>query len=285
MFQSLKNSWELTKVSWHVLLADKELLIFPLVSFIASLIVMATFAVPLFLAGIFDEAATGGLESVSGAIVIIMTFLMYFVLYFVSIFASSALVGAAMIRLKGGNPTLRDGWDIAMKNINAIAGYAAIAATVGVILNQLSQRGGIFGQIASSLGGMAWSLATFLVVPVLVAEGVGPMEAVKRSSSLLKKTWGEQIAGNAGIGGIFALIIIGVIFLFVGLFALVVQTNQISLIIALVIVMVLTILIIGLISSALSSIYVAAVYRYTATGEVGTYFDAELLKSSFKTKR
>ncbi|MEI8241604.1 MAG: DUF6159 family protein, partial [Actinomycetota bacterium] len=79
-------------------------------------------------------------------------------------------------------------------------------ATVGLVLQLLRERGGIAGVILAALGGMAWNIITFLVIPVLVVEGVGPVSAIKRSAGLLKKTWGEQIIGTAGIGLVFGLL-------------------------------------------------------------------------------
>ena len=66
-----------------------------------------------------------------------------------------------------------------------------------MILRWLSERG-LLGRIVASLFGLAWNIVTYLVVPILVVEGIGPIEAVKRSGALLKKTWGEQIVGNFG---------------------------------------------------------------------------------------
>ena len=53
-------------------------------------------------------------------------------------------------------------------------------------LRMISERSGNLGRIVTSLVGLAWNLATYLVVPVLVIEGVGPVEAIKRSAGLLK---------------------------------------------------------------------------------------------------
>ena len=210
MFRRLTNSWELVKASWRVLLADKELMIFPVIAFFASLVVMVTFAVPTVLAGLMDTAVASGDVGVFSYVV---AFLFYAVMYFVTIFFNSALVGAAMIRLEGGDPTVRDGLRIATSKLGTIFGYAVIAATVGTILRAISERSGAIGRIVVSLVGFVWNIATFLVVPVLVVENVGPLEAVKRSGSLLKETWGEQIAGNLSVGFIFGLITFGVILL------------------------------------------------------------------------
>ena len=202
-------SWNLVKASWSVLRSDKELIIFPIVSGIATMIVMALFAGPLWLTGYFD-----GFEenSSSKAVGFVLLFAMYVVLYSVVNYCNAALIGAALIRLRGGDPTASDGFRIANQHIGPIVGYALIGATVGMALQTLKERAGILGQIIGWLGQTAWNLATFLVIPVLVVEGVGPIEGIKRSSSLLKRTWGEQVVGNAGLGFAFGLIVVAIIF-------------------------------------------------------------------------
>lgn len=281
MFQRLSNSWELVKASWRVLLADKELMIFPVVAFFASVLVMITFAVPTVLAGVLDTAvASGGLSIFS----YIMAFLFYAVMYFVTIFANTALVGAAMIRLEGGDPTVGDGFRIAFSKIGTIFGYAVIAATVGTILRMISERSGTIGRLVVSLIGFVWNIATFLVVPVLVVENVGPLDAIKRSGSLLKETWGEQIAGNLSVGFIFGLISFLVILAGVPLIIVAAVSGSVALIITAVAILVLLLVGISLVSSTLSGIYTAAVYRYATTGDTGGYFEADMVKDAFKLK-
>jgi hypothetical protein len=48
-----------------------------------------------------------------------------------------------------------------------------MSATVGIILHLIERRAGILGRIATSFIGIAWSLATFFVVPVLILENKG----------------------------------------------------------------------------------------------------------------
>jgi len=280
MFARLRSSWTLIKASAAVLRADKELIIFPIVSSIGVLVVMASFAVPMMVTGFFDELFKGG-PQVLGYIV---GFLFYVVQYFCIIFANSALVGAAMIRLRGGDPTVGDGFRIAMKHIGPILGYVLLSATVGMILRWLSERGKAMGRLVSSLGGLAWNLATYLVVPVLVVEDVGPMEAIKRSANLLKKTWGEQIVGNFGIGAIFGLLTILVIILGIGISVWVASTNSVALIALTVLLFVLILVFMGLINSTLSGIYIAAVYRYAAEGEASSFFSEEMVRGAFRPK-
>lgn len=128
MFRKIENSWALLKASVAVLRADKELIVFPIVSTIAVLVVTASFALPMLFAGLGDTLFAGDSQILS----FIVGFAFYIVQYFVIIFANSALVGAAMIRLRGGDPTVRDGFRIALERIGAILIYALISATVGM---------------------------------------------------------------------------------------------------------------------------------------------------------
>lgn len=282
MMQRLSNSWELVKASFAVLRADKELILFPLASTIATLIVMILFAIPTALAGVFDRMTNDGGPGLAGYVI---GFAFYVVMYFIVIFANTALVGAALIRLEGGDPTLRDGLRIAMRHVGAIFGYALIAATVGMILRAIRERGGIFAQIAAWITEMAWNLATFLVVPVLVVEGVGPVEAIKRSTSLLKKTWGEQIVGNFSIGLVFGLIGIAAFFVVGVPVALLAIASGSAIVIVLgIMLVVLVIAAISLVGTTLNGIYVAALYRYATNGASSQYFTPEMVQGAFRHK-
>jgi hypothetical protein len=286
MVERIGNSWALVKASAAVLRSDKELVVFPIVSAIALLIVSVAFFLPLDSIGFFD-----GLED-PGVFEIAVVFAFYLVQYFVMIFANSALVGAALIRLRGGDPTLGNGLGIAKSHLGSILGYAAMAATVGMILKFMSQAGesegrgnplALIGALASSIVGMAWSLATFLVVPVLVAEDVGPVEAIKRSSSLLKKTWGEQIVGGFSIGLIFGLFAIAAVILGIAALVFVADTMPLAAV-AIGVILVLVLLGIGLISSTLGGIYSAAVYDYAVGGDAGEFFREDLIKNAFRPR-
>ena len=199
MFDKISRSWHLVKASAGVLRSDKELLLFPVISGIATLLVAATFLVPVLGLRLFEGGEIGPLGAIVG-------FLFYLSQYFVIFFFNTALVGAAMIRLEGGDPTVADGLRIARSKIGVILGYAAIAATVGLVLKSLGEKAGGLGKIIINMIGMAWTFATFLVVPILVTRDVGPIDAVKESMTLLKRTWGENVAGNVGIGLAFGLL-------------------------------------------------------------------------------
>ena len=137
MFAKFARSWALVKASAGVLKQDKELLVFPAISAVASLLVMASFILPLF--GLLDFKAMDQGER-EPMWLYAWVFLFYLTQYFVIFYSNTALVGAAMIRLRGGDPTVADGLNIAWskRGTNSAEGKPSSAAfflTAGVPLH------------------------------------------------------------------------------------------------------------------------------------------------------
>lgn len=287
MFHRMTTGWQLAKQSLNVLRLDKELLIFPILSGLACLIVTASFAVPAFFSGMLKNVVNqegGGVAAPDNIMFYVLMFLFYFATYFVIIFFNSALVACAIIRLKGGDPILSDGIGAAMARLPQIAGWALVAASVGLILKIIESRSRRFGSFVTSLLGMAWSVTTFFVIPVLVVEKAGPIDAVKRSVAIMKKTWGESLSANFGIGAItFLAMLVGIIPIAIGVAALGAQMTVLG--IALIAIGAVLLLVASLISSAMGSIMLAALYIYAEEGTVAGGFDESLIQSAFATKK
>jgi hypothetical protein len=283
----LANSWALVKASAAVLRSDPELVIYPIVSSIACIVVTITFLAPAVL-WVSAQPHAGPQEIERGLhspVYYAGLFLFYLAQYFVIFFSNSALVGAAVVRLRGGAGTRGDGFKIAAGRIGAIFGYALLAATVGVVLRTISERLGFVGRIVIGLIGLAWNIATFLVAPVLIVEGVGPIDSVKRSASLLKKTWGEQLVVDGGIGLVFGLLLVACL---VTWGVLVVPLAAAQSVVAIVVVsafMVLAIMGLILIQASLSGIFTAALYLYAMDGRVPPGFDEAGIQGAFRPKK
>jgi len=283
MMDRISRSWTLVKASATVLRDDKELLLFPLISFASLVLVLASFAIPAWRLGVLGALSDRGH---AGAGAYLLAFLFYFVQYFVIVFFNAGLVGAAMMRLDGGHPTFKDGMRIAASRVWVIVGYAAIAATVGTVLRAIQERVGFIGRIVLGLLGVAWSIATFLVVPVIVARrDMGPVEAVKQSAYLLRSTWGENLLGQAGIGAAFVLIYIAVGSCGLFLFMVAGLGQDVHLFVFAAVATLLGLGAAALVHSALSGIYEAALYRYATQGEAGLDFDADDLRLAFRQKK
>jgi uncharacterized protein DUF6159 len=278
MFQRLSRSWSLVKASASVLMQDKELLVFPLVSLVSLVAVLAAFAVPTVALGVLEGFGRG--QALTAAHYV-LAFLFYFAQYFVIFFFNSALVGAAMMRLDGKDPSVSDGLRIATSRIGTIAGYALVAATVGLALRIIQERVGFVGKIVVALLGAGWSIATYLVVPVLVSRDIGPIDAVKESAMLLRKTWGENLIGQAGLAAAFGLIFFLVIAAGVALVVGAAATHSIAMVVVALVITVLAVGITALVQAALSGIYEAALYRYAVSGSQTPGFDSSALKLAF----
>lgn len=278
MFERIANGLSLARQSFHVLMLDKELLMFPLLSGMSCLVVLASFATPLWgselVAPIFNH---GQLPEEPLAWVLLAAF--YFLNYFVIVFFNSALVACAIVRLKGGDPGVGDGLRASITRLPQICGWAAVSASVGLILRVVESRSERVGQFLASIFGLAWTITTYFVIPVLVVENAGPIEATKRSLSIVRKTWGEAMAANFGIGVVtflgmlpgFAAIIGGVMLL----------TGSQGFGIALLFAGGAWLLLVALVSSALDSIALGALYLYAAEDQVPAGFEKKLLQSAF----
>ncbi len=274
MFERISRSIELVKTSWRILMEDKKLLVFPLLSGIFTLIVIATFILPL----IFSEGALSlATNSVTG---IILLFLFYLVSYFVVIFFNVGLISCVNAKLHGKDMTIGEGLSAAGKHLGSILAWAIIAATVGLILRLIEDRVGFLGQIAAGLVGGIWSLVTMFVVPVLIFEEKGVFDAMKGSLGLFRKTWGESVVGSLSIGFVFfAVGIVG--------FLLVLATmmlNNALVFFAAIALFIVLIAILSILASAMQGIFVVALYTYAKTGQVPSAFNRELVERAFTPK-
>jgi hypothetical protein len=207
----------------------------------------------------------------------VLGFFMYVALSFVTIYFNAAVIGTAMKRLRGEDAKISDGLALARKNIGKIFVWAVLTATVGMILRQLQERAGIIGRIVIGIVGIAWSVLTYFVVPVLLFEPVGVGESIKRSTQIFRERWGEQFIGNATIT--FAVILIGIPVVLVGaLLTVVIPPVGI-------LVLIVSIGALMAIGAACSGVFNAALYRYATTGEASGAFTAEDMNASFRPRR
>ena len=270
----LSTTWELAKVSWGVLRADKELLLLPVLSAICAVLVSATFLIPLIW---MPQQVT---EGEPGFWVYVGVFLFYFVNYFVVIFFNTALIGATTIRLQGGDPTLGQGLSFAWQNLGRIAQWAVVAATVGMILQVIERRVSALGGLIVSLIGVAWTLATYFVVPVMVYEKLGPIKAVKRSALMFRQTWGERLVSAVSFGLLFLLLAIPAFVVPVAAGLLLGGTAFVVMFLA----AILYLILLAVVSSALNSVFAAALYQYVTSGQASGPFTPQLLNSAWKPR-
>jgi hypothetical protein len=274
--QRIKNSWELAKVSWSVLRSDKTLAVFPILSAVASLILVGIFAGLIAATGVNDSGSNSGLKGI-GYVFIVAG---YIALAFVSTYFLAALVHAANEALEGRRAALGESFAAANTKLHRILPWALVQATVSIVIQALEQRG-FLGQIVASLIGAAWAVVTFLTVPIIMLEDLGPIAALKRSGHLLRESWGENIAAQFGfsifglIGSLPAILV----------FALVAGTGSTALLIVFGSVAVAWLVVVALVISALSGIYRTALYRFAVDGVAPPAFANADLQHAFGARQ
>lgn len=272
----MSNAWRIAKASWEVLARDRELVVIPVVAGLSSLLVFGLLAGPGFL-------LLGGSDAVETSNVALWLVLAVATVAatWVSAIGQAAVVAGAGQRMDGGDPTLSSAYVLARARAGRLLGWAVLATIVSVVLDQIENRLGILGRAVSWLGGIAFSVMSFLALPVIVFEDVGAIEAFKRSSRLLKGTWGEQITFNFGLGLLAFVALLPAIVLGFGLAATGLVVLQVVGI-ALAVVWAAAVL---AVTSALSAIFKTALYRWATGLPVDPAFSADELSGAFRHRR
>jgi hypothetical protein len=285
MFETLGRSWEFTKMSFGIIWDFKNLIIFPMVSSAVFLVVCASFAIPFWLTGMVDQLAAGLEQGDAAGEVLywVLLFAFYFVSYLVMTFFNTGLVACAMQALDGEVPTVGYGMSVAVRRLPQIVAWAFVGAIVGVILKML-ERNRKIGSFVASLLGMAWSALTFFVVPILAVEGVGPIEAIKKSGGILRKHWGTALVSNFSLGLIGFLIMLPVLVLGGVLVVLAVGTASI---VAIVLAVAFVVLVGFIVSSAITAADVvlkAVLYNFATDKSLPKNIDRRELELAFEPK-
>ena len=268
----IRRGWELTKKSWGVLRSNPALLRFPIYGAVVTIPLAIITLGPGFY--FFEE------DTYVAALPLIAVGL--FLLAFIGIYFSVGLAAAADQLFRGQPASVSDGLAVARANVGPIAGWALFSTIVGTIFSFIEQQGWL-GAIVGRLLDIGWALVTFLAVPVIAIEGTGPLDTLKRSSTLFKSRWGQQITGNLAIGGVAFLIgVIPAILLIVGGIALWASSGFFGAI--LVIVGVIVLVIAMLIQKAMTGIFGVALYHYAAEGQALGGFTAAELDAAVKRK-
>jgi hypothetical protein len=270
----IRRGWALTKKSWALLSAHRDLVRFPLYGGIATIILGLITLGP---AAYFLGGHTYG----AGVPLVVIGI---YALTVIGVYFSVGLAACADKIFRGEDAGLSDGLAVANARLSQILGWAALSTAIGLVIGLLESRGGIFGEIAGRLVGAAWSLVTFISVPVIAIEGTGPLDTLKRSASLFRQRWGQQITGNIAIGGaVFLLGVLPALALIVVGFLIWPSTGVGGG--ALVVIGALVLCVALLISKALSGIFGVALYRYAIDGQVLGGFTQEDLESAVRQKR
>jgi Family of unknown function (DUF6159) len=274
----MRQGWELTKKSWALLRSNPQLFRYPIVGAAVVVLLLLVFGVPALLLIDNDNTVPGAILAAIGI----------YAATFVAIFFSVALAAAAGRVFDGQAVMFSEGMAAARSRSGAIAGWAALSVLVGVLISALQRLGGVGATIAAAIVGTAWSLVSFMAVPVLAFEGHGPWETLKRSATLFKERWVGQVTGNIAVGAIvgFLVILPSILMVALGVYLWAGDEGEAGLAGGAILVAVGAILfgVGALISQAMRSVFGVALYRYASTGTASATFSEDELRSAVRTK-
>jgi hypothetical protein len=274
----ITNSIALAKSSWSVLKAEKELALIPVLSFFATLAVMALAGGGVYFSLTEKVTQPGNSTSLQATpLTYVVGAIGYLAITFVVTYFTAVLVSGAHQYLTGGNPTLGSAFAQASSRLGQIFAWSMLTGTVGLILQAIRSRAGFLGQIVVNLVGMAWEIVTWLAVPVVVVEGTGAIDSLKRSAGLFKKTWGENLVAQAGFGLLGLLLMLPAVVI-----ALLVGT---AIPVAGLAVAALWVAVVSVVLSALNGIFRTALYMYAAGEQAPAQFSQEELDGAFAPKK
>ncbi len=266
----LSNGWKLSMSSFAVIKKHKQLLIFPVLSGASLLLLFASYLAILLLP---NDGNFSAVIAERDIVTYIGLFVFYLINYFIVVFFNMGLIHCARIYFQGGVPKVSDGINFSLSRVGDILAWSAMAATVGLIFRLLEENLGKIGQIIAALAGVAWSITTFFVVPVLAYENLTPIAAFKRSAQIMKEKWGESLGSSFsfGIVQILGILLIGLPLFFLG--------SLIGLIPSIVLAGIGVLFVIA-VTSAGQTIFISAVYHRINDNDVQD-FDGDLLDSAF----
>lgn len=263
-----QTGWQLGLRSWRLLRTDKELVALPIASGLATLIMLAVIGLP----GYVIQRGAG--HATAGAVVLYALALL--VVAFIGTFFSAALVAGALQRLDGGDPTITSALRAAWQRKAQIAQWALVSTVVGLVINLIESRGGVLGRVGGWFLDVAWAVATAFALPVIIVEGAGPFDALKRSSSIIKARWGDAVGTYAGASIVFlpAYLVVIVIGFILGAISPALGIG----------VAVAAFLVLAVLAACVSAIARAALYQYATTGQ-SPLIDPALAANAFQPRR
>jgi len=272
-FDRLSNGWKISMNSFKILKANKQLIIFPVLSGISLLLLIGSFFTAIYAASGWNFDNLNGTSPVINYLVM---FLFYVVNYFIVVFFNMALIHCTHLYFKGEEVTVQKGLQFSMSRLGVIFSWAIFAATVGTILRAIQENSGVLGKIITGIIGIVWSVTTFFVVPVIAYEKLGPIDAFKRSSQLMKQKWGESLGAtfSFGIIQLLAMFLLAIPLFAIG--ALIHPLAGVALAIP-------GAFIILAVMSAAQTIFVSAVY-HDVTGDPTEHFNRQMIDNLFQKK-
>ena len=284
--ERLLRSWDITKKTFAVIRADKEILVFPIIGVILTILLFIGLFFPFLIALLIQHIIP------PITVMVFFGLLFFFLEIFIGVFSHAGIVHIAKTRFEGGDATFMEGVKAAWDKKWQLVQWALLTGTVGIIISSAEskarEKGGIVGMIAKmliGLAGLAWKIVSIFVVPSIIIKGTGPIDSLKKSYNTIKKTWGESLVKYLGLN-VFASLVGGIGFIIFAVPAILFLIDGVlSLAIGFAILWILYIALSKVILGAANTIFDTALFMYADTGKVPKMYTKEELDHAFRVEK
>jgi hypothetical protein len=296
------RSWVLVKSSLWIINRNKQLLVFPIVTFLCTMMIVLFFLGPPILRptgysyasaqhwqAIGQSLFTHQGSSQNGFTPFAVGYLafLYLVSMFVATFFNVAFYHQILAALSGQAVSVGARLKFASTRLKAILMWTLFAGVVGLIIKAIEQRLELVGRIIARLLGIAWSVASVFVIPIIVRDeqSANPLEMLRKSSMILKRTWGEALIGYAGLGFANLLILLATLVCLGGAVAASIALNTFWILAFAAAGWFVALFAWSYLTSVASQVYKGALYLYAAEGIVAEPYNQEMLDQAWKFKK
>ncbi len=308
-----KTSWSLFRSSLSVIVQNKRLLLFPVIGFVFFVIIGLFFLSPVLLwdSGhsitepshwetlgkhihnmVGNKKVTGGtvIEQLFGNYWYAWFVLFYLISMFSTTFLNVAFYNEIINGLNGKRVSLLRGIKTALSKIKLILVWSLFAGAIGLIIRKLEEKLGFVGKLIMGLIGIAWSVASIFVIPVIIREekSSNPIKLLKTSALMLKRTWGETVIGYAGIS-VFSLLIFAISLLllfFACIFFIGMNIpNAGAIIVIMIFIFTICMFILAYLSTIANHVYRGALYVFATEGVIPGPYDEDMMNKAWKVKK
>ncbi len=297
-----QRSWSLFKCSVQVIGANRKLLLFPVMVGLLMCVIAICIILPIafwstghaYTEGAhwqavaqrwvtWDEGGENLAVNPAGYGLLVG---IYLVSTFLATFFNVAFYSQILNALRGQPVSISAGLRLASTRTKSIVAWSLFTGVVGLIIKALEDRVGFIGRWVFRLIGMAWSVASIFVAPVIVLEPgtANPLHYLKTSAATLKKTWGESLLGYLGVqfGGL--IVLAGSLVLFGLTIWMSIAYSAFWIVGTAAVVWVVSLVAYMFLLNVASQVYVGALYLYATEHRVPGSFSREQMNMAWKTK-
>jgi hypothetical protein len=310
IFEKIHRSFRLFQSSVTVIQQNPKLLLFPALISLFTVAIALFFLLPIVLyptghglmqvehwqalgQNLFNLQAKSGASTPStfelkaGPLLLVYGALVYLASMFMATFCNVAFNSEVLAALNGDRVSIRHGIKVAGSRLKSIAMWSLFAGLVGILIQEIESRLSFIGRIIMGWIGLAWSVASVFVIPVLIREETtaNPVKILAKSGGTIKRTWGEMLTGYVGLKGANGVVLmLSLLMLGLSVVVAVVLANY-WLLIPAGLIWLLSILVYSYLAHVASQVYLCALYIYASEGVVPEPYDQQLLDQAWKVKK